>query len=183
MSTTPAFRVRSLANENLDWSGEDDVLVTNCDTEGCELSPRIIFDPVTKIPIEYTCAEALGDNRYSYNDDAVEANNIQGMARNASESLVSVDYEALLPLDANAEYNVRQLQWRVLLAAVQDVGLDRCNFNKQRGNRQRRRLQQQRQQGGLIPSLTIYAIENDFELSAAYQNRTSLCGSMPYLLN
>ena len=211
--TAGSFRVRSRRGlvdeeENPEWIGQqDNAIVTNCDTEGCDIqSPHILFDPTTKVPIEYTCLSALmADENVTFLtnsttvnqtlEDEETADGLQQPLDLLSESFVRVDYEALLPLDdaVDLEHNERQLQWRILLAAVEDLGLDTCDFAHQRQsipvtptNTRRRDLKQQRHleqpqepqqnnQGGLDPSLTIFAVQNDFLLSAAYQNRTYPC--------
>ena len=176
-------------------------------------APHILVDPLTKIPMEYTCLSALmaddddevmstssttANATTTMTDDETTSNESPQPLDYLSESFVRVDYEALLPRDDSIDvaHNERQLQWRVLLAAVQDLGLDTCDFQQQREQsdtytmtlntrrRRRRNLKSRRhleQQPppeeeedpvGLDPSLTIFAVQNDFFLSAAYQNRT-----------
>jgi hypothetical protein len=211
-------RQQQQEEEDPDWVGQqDNAIVTNCDTEGCDMqAPHILVDPLTKIPMEYTCLSALiadddeimsttGSPTTSTNatttttadDDETTSNESPQPLDYLSESFVRVDYEALLPRDdaIDVAHNERQLQWRVLLAAVEDLGLDTCDFQQQREpdtytmtlntrRRRRRNLKSRRQLEqpppeeeeeedalGLDPSLTIFAVQNDFFLSAAYQNR------------
>lgn len=227
------FRVRSLVNTENDpeWSsgGGDNIIVTNCDSYGCEpATPNILFDPDSKIPIEYTCLDALEDIDLEVDqmkiedsllmDDMFNPSSVSSTTtrtetktkKDRAESFVTVDYEAVVPIDADLQYNEQQLQWRILLAAVQGVGLTKCNFQMQRRTknhsstssslttteretdstigliysnsndggtvRTRRKVQVEEEdddeeETGLDSSLTIYAIQNDFEASAAYQNR------------
>jgi hypothetical protein len=179
------FKVRTLVDTDPGWKEEGDAFATNCDTEGCERSPNILMDPLTKMPMEYTCQEALRGIRTSTSTTtSTNSSVLYSEAESFSETVVSVDYEAMLPFESDQADNERQLQWRVLLAAVEEVGLDRCNFEKQRepssavpsprssGISYRRPLVGADQEEGLDPSLIIYAIQNDFESSKAFSLRT-----------
>jgi len=109
------------------------------------LDPNVIFD-ANKIPIEYDCEAQLAD-----------ISSIGPM----SETTVSVDYEALIPASADAATNARSLQWRILLAAVEDAGLDRCNMETQR-------YQATPQVDTLGVNTTLYAIRNDLKSSSTF---------------
>lgn len=121
-------------------SSSNNNFVTNCedvrDPKDCLRDPHILFDPLTKIPMEYTCRSDL-EERSTLTEleglEEVEVEDDDDLRVAVAETWVQVDYEALLPIQADAKYNERQLQWRVLLAAVEEVGLDRCDFTKQRG--------------------------------------------------
>jgi hypothetical protein len=153
-----------------DWTSDSGLgRATNCDTgDDCEVNANVIFDE-DKIPIEYTCRP------YILDDDSI----------GLSETKVSVDYEALLPLVADAEANERLLQWRVLLAAVKEVGLDKCDFDQQRfgkgeSNGQRQLFEQEQTSRGLQPNsttttlqepTTLFAIRSDLDSSSQFEIR------------
>lgn len=155
-SATTTFRVRNLLpeeeSEQPDWTG-DSIRVTNCDYEGCEKEPNVLFDK-DLIPIEYTCRAQL-------------QNTISMGAM--SEIQLEVDYEALIPLLADPIENERSLQWRLLLAAVEEVGLDKCDFDKQRTKSSTRRSLET-----LGASTTLYAIRSDLDSSSSLEIRKCL---------
>lgn len=143
------FRVRSLSTETSslshNWTG-DSVRVTNCDEEGCENDPNVIVDG-DRIPVEYTCSHLL------------ESGGSLG------ETSLTIDYEASLPVAADTEINARQLHWRMLLAAVQLSGLDKCDFSQQYGyvgNSGTRRIAEN---STALPT-TLYAIQSDLRSSS-----------------
>ncbi len=158
VNTDVTFRVRSLAQDEGNWLG-DEIRATNCDYNGCEINANVIFDE-DKIPIEYTC------------DHFFESDLSTGFI---SETQVSVDYEALIPLEADPDVNERQLQWRVLLAAVKELGLDKCDFGKQRTADSIRRL------ASLGINTTLYAVRSDLNSSTMFDIRKLSSSPSPLL--
>eukprot|EP00934_Nitzschia_sp_Nitz4_P007536 Nitzschia sp. Nitz4//scaffold176_size46146//18695//22866//NITZ4_007191-RA/size46146-processed-gene-0.33-mRNA-1//-1//CDS//3329539012//7526//frame0 len=131
--------------EDVTPENDDSVRITNCDEEDCEPVINLIVDE-DRIPIEYTCEAYVDADMYS-------------------ETLISLDYEALLPLAAEPTYNARLLQWRMLLAAVEETSLNKCDFEKQLEEmvdfQGARNLLE-----NATDTTTLYAVRNEMDSSA-----------------
>lgn len=80
---------------------------------------------------------------------------------------LTMDYEALVPSTANIDDNVRQLHWRMLLAAVEETGMDKCRLVDPFATRRDLESTPSNEEVPYFP--TLYAIENDFEDSSLMQ--------------